>query len=307
MFLCISPYSKAQTTKKVRKERKQLVKKYLSAGNQSIFFDGKPISVEDFYNIPQENIAGIDPYSSNDDDKSGKCESLRIFSTNHRDSVCIANRRGRIKSYRQKEMGCFYGSNEPLIMFGDRKINREEYYELAEDKVAFVNFYFSDFAKSYYGPEAKYGLVYVCPRTTKSSIVYDDGLPLPANGRNYIDDFSTLFGNVFDSSVRVQNTREINRKLNENQELKAIGCKATITVSCIVHTDGSIEPKIIENFCDYNEAADNNKDRLFAIVKDAISSLPNVDPVIEILYNKHLKDNVTGTREASFSVTVKVG
>lgn len=306
LFLYISPYSKAQITNKIKRERKQLIRKQLPADNQLIFMDNVPISIEKFLNIPQDSIANIYPYRDDKNVNSNKYESIHIFTHHYTDSVSIANRKGLIASYRENEMQCFYGNNEPLILFGDRKISRNEYYELAEDTVAFVNFYFSDFVKSYYGPEAKYGLVYVCPRAVKSSIVYDDGLPLPANGRNYVDDFSSLFGNMYDTSVRVRNARYVAQKLREDQELKESGCKARITVSCVVHTDGSIEPKIIEDISNYNDAAIKNMDRIIRIAKEAIATLPNVEPALESLHNKHLNKNVHGTREASLSITTKV-
>ena len=304
LLLGTSAICMGQVSSKTVRERKKLVKTYSSKQNPIITLDSKTISLEDFLRLPDDTIAGIVPYKTGEPPLF-EGAVIDIKTHHYFDSIHVAYRVSGIQRYREHEMETFFGNDEPLILFGARQISRNEFIHLPEDTVAFVNFYFSDFVKDYYGPKAKHGLVYVCPRAARSTIIYNDALPLPANGRNYMDSFSTVFGGTYDDPSNITVSRMIQNKLSQYKALIDKDVKATVYVSCIIHTDGRIEPNIIERFDNATDEAMQQRDMLIHISKEIINSLPSWEPAHEILYNRYTQINVTGIREVSVTLPVK--
>lgn len=304
LLLGTSAICMGQVSSKIVRERKKLVKNYSPKQVPTITLDSRTISLEDFLRLPDDTIAGIVPYKTGEHPLFE--ETVIDIKTHHYfDSIHVVYRVSGIQRYREHEMETFFGNDEPLILFGERQISRNEFIHLPEDTVAFVNFYFSDFVKDYYGPKAKYGLVYVCPRASRSKIKYNDSFPLPANGRNYIDSFSTIFGGTYDDPSNITVSRMIQDKLSQYKALINKDVKATVYVSCIIHTDGRIEPNIIERFDNATDEAMQQRDMLIHISKEIINSLPSWEPAHEILYNRYTQINVTGIREISVTLPVR--
>ena len=302
-FMC----SFSQSSQMTKKERKRLLKECQKKGDTYITLDDKQIDFKTFINLP-DSITNITPFESLDKDSIDTSKQIHInaVTTQYLDSIHIANRKGIIRGYRVNEINTFFYKNNPLILYGNRRITRDEYYELDEADVAFVNFYLSDFVKEYYGTEAKHGIVFVCPRAKKSSIKYTDALPLPANGRNYMDDFGRVWGGwLTDNNGMDISHRYIQTKMQEYNDSIAFGTHAVVVVSCIVHTDGTIEPNIIENIYDANEQALLQKDKLIQFSKEIITSMPKWEPAFEMLYERYLNDAVMSYREKSVSLSVR--
>lgn len=305
LLLGTSAICMGQISPKIVRERKKLIKNHSYKQNPIIKLDSKTITIEEFLRLPDDTIAGIAPYYRTEESPLPEEAVIAVQTHHYLDSIHVAYRVSGIQRYREHEMETFYGNDEPLILFGERQISRNEFIHLPEETVAFVNFYFSDFVKDYYGPKANYGLVYVCPRAARSTITYNDALPLPANGRNYMDSFSTVFGGTYDDPSNITVSRMIQDKLSQYKELIDKEVKATVYVSCIIHTDGTIEPIIIERFDNATEEAIQQRDMLIGISKEIIHSLPRWEPVNEILYNRYTQSYVTGIREASVTLPVK--
>ena len=304
LLLGTSVICMGQVSSKTVRERKKLVKNYSPKQVPTITLDSKTISLEDFLRLPDDTIAGIVPYKTGEHPLFE--ETVIDIKTHHYfDSIHVVYRVSGIQRYREHEMETFFGNDEPLILFGERQINRNEFIHLPEDTVAFVNFYFSDFVKDYYGPKAKHGLVYVCPRAARSTIIYNDALPLPANGRNYMDSFSTIFGGTYDDPSNITVSRMIQDKLSQYKALIDKDVKATVYVSCIIHTDGRIEPNIIERFDNATDEAMQQRDMLINISKEIITSLPLWEPANEVLYNRYIQSFVSGQREISVTLPVR--
>ena len=304
LLLGTSAICMGQVSSKIVRERKKLVKNYSPKQVPTITLDSRTISLEDFLRLPDDTIAGIVPYKTGEHPLFE--ETVIDIKTHHYfDSIHVVYRVSGIQRYREHEMETFFGNDEPLILFGERQISRNEFIHLPEDTVAFVNFYFSDFVKDYYGPKAKHGLVYVCPRAARSTIIYNDALPLPANGRNYMDSFSTVFGGTYDDPSNITVSRMIQNKLSQYKALIDKDVKATVYVSCIIHTDGRIEPNIIERFDNATDEAMKQRDMLINISKEIITSLPLWEPANEVLYNRYTQSFVSGQREVSVTLPVR--
>lgn len=266
------------------------------------------LSVEDFLNLT-DSIAWFayekpgDPALSDYREKATN-GILEVRTGHYNDSVRQTTRRTYLTQYRKNEMECFFGKGSPLILFGNQEISRETYETLPEDTVAFVNFYLNDFVKDFYAPQGKQGIVYVCPRKQRSKIKYMENLPLPANGRNYMDGFPTTTYGTFRDGGYNSHFGYINTKKKEYLDEIDKGMNATVITSCVIHTDGIIEPILTERIDSERELTREQKEKLIRIANEIIRSMPPWEPGQELLYDKSIHKYVGGTREVSRSISI---
>lgn len=299
----------AQPTPRQRRERMKIVKRVSKIRNPFIRLnDNKEISVEEFINL-SDSIWGIFPYQNDSElahqwGEKGKNGMINVTTVQYQDSLAIAYRKEEIKLYRENEMECFFGKDEPLILFGDREISRQEYCELPEDTVAFVNFYMTKFVREHYAPNGANGIVYVCPRNTRSKIKYTRNIDYPANGRNY--QRSLMYPTPsFRDGGWYSYIPYIHEKVKEYRTSIDKAIKATVIISCVIRPNGSIDPILVERIDTQQELTTEQQDTLVEISEQIIRSMPKWDnPGLELLYDKRTKEYIADEREYAVSIPV---
>lgn len=302
LFICSNTL--AQVPQKVIRERKEIVRK-LSKNNPIIRINEKECTdVNEFIFCPDSfsSVIFLKPSKMDRDDHAPKLIVMTKSYALRKDSL---DRQYGIREHRIKEMNFFFGSDEPLILYGDKKITRKEFYNLPENEVAFVNYYVSDFVKSYYASiGAKNGIVYVCPRQIPSTIRYHWQLPMPANGRNYLlkEVGNEPFYDKHDGSV--SQGLYIGKMVPLYYNAIEDETKATVVVSCKVDTEGKISPLFVERISYCNAAGLRQKDKLIDIALEIINSMPAWSPGFDWLFDPTINDYVSCLRESSISLEI---
>lgn len=233
--------------------------------------------------------------------KKGKNGILKVFTKAYVDSVYSPRRDYIVKTFRMKEMNCFFGSSNPLILFGEKEISKQEYYDMPEDTVAFVNFYVTDFVKNFYGAKAKNGIVYMCPRKERSNIDRYS-LPLPMGDRNYLyDDYRYI---VFKEYEPFPNSY-ITNKIKEYQGRYDKADGAEVTVSCIIQADGTISPLFIENIEAKKQLTEEEQALYINIATEIINNMPKWSDTTIFMYDRNQDVYVGEKRESSVSLHFK--
>jgi hypothetical protein len=302
----------AQPTAKQKRERMKIVKRISKKKKPLILLnEKKELSVKEYVNLSdsisilvlhKNGSSGAAYYG-----EKGTDGVISIRTQQYQDSLDSYYRRNAIVAYRQNEMDCFFGNEEPLILFGEHEISRKAFYELPEDSVAFVNFYLTDFVKEYYAPHGKKGIVYVCPRKKSSGIKYTESFPLPANGRNYLYDFGyswTSFEATGDS-ISCGEYIQVALKAYEDEIDKSI--QATVVVSCVIHTDGTIKPFLVERIETKQALAKELQEKLVRISEEVIRSMPAWQPGYGTLHDIRNNRDIIDEREAYRPISVHFG
>ncbi|MDO4202683.1 MAG: hypothetical protein Q4D25_11300 [Bacteroidales bacterium] len=299
----------SQPTPKQRHERLKIVKKVSKTKNPYIRLnDNKELTVEEFLNL-SDSILWIHSYKSGDARTSHLGEKatkgvIELWTRQYADSLEQAYRREMIKLYRENEMECFFGKDEPLILFGNREISRKEYSELPEDTVAFVNFYMTDFVRGHCAPKGKGGIVYVCPRSSRSEIKYTRYISCPANGRNYLRPMLYPTPSFRDGGW-YSYSPYINEKVKEYRVPISVGERAQCVVSCVIRPNGSIDPILVERIDSSKELTAEQQDKLVEASEDIIRSMPKWENSgYELVYDKLRKEYLMDVREYSVSIPI---
>ena len=303
--------SQAQTNRQVRKERMKALRQCKTKKGQLPVIRlnlKEELTVKDFLDYPEKlRISVRDTTIDSISASLGMLPiepGLDVTTQHYLDSVAQDSRRLSIREYRRNELSCFFGREDPLILFGNQEISKKAFEELPEDTVAFVNFYLTDFVREYYAPKGKHGIVYVCPRKTRSKLMYTKGLPLPANGRNYIEHFYTEWGGLPTSGDWFSLSDYIKEKQKEYKDEIDNGTHATVITSCIVHTDGTVEPFFVEQMNIYKELTMEQKKKLARIAADIIRSMPPIKPGAGELYDRNSYRYVEDPREVYRSIPI---
>lgn len=308
-FLVFYTPSIAQPSSKQKRERMKIVKRFSKKTNPHIRLnDKKKLSIEEFLNL-SDSIQGIFHYDGDSGDFN-RCDDkttngmIDVVTVQYHDSLELAYRREEMKLYRENEIECFFGREEPLILFGDRKISRKEFCELSEDTVAFVNFYLTNFVREYYAPIGENGIVYVCPRNTRSMIKYTRDINYPANGRNYLK--SVMYPSPsFRSGGWYSYIPYINEKVKEYSKSIDKGLKATVIISCVIRPNGAIDPILVERIDTKQKLTTDQQNSLVEISEQIIRSMPKWEkPGVDILYDKRNKVYIEDLREYSVSLPI---
>lgn len=303
----------AQTSRQVRKERMKALRKCKTKKSQTPVIRlnfKKLLTVEEFLNYPEK--LQISVHDKKEIDSVLLAQGVLPWDTDmdvktqhYEDSVAQNGRLLAIRDYRHNELTCFFGREEPLILFGNQEISRKAFEELPEDTVAFVNFYLTDFVRDYYAPRGRHGVVYVCPRKIRSQLMYTRDLPLPASGRNYIEHFGVEWGGIPTTEGGwFSMFPYINEKLKEYQDEIDKGIHATVATSCIIHTDGTVEPFFVERIDTNSELTREQMEKLTKIAADVLRSLPPMMSGGGLLYNRRTHEYIWDSREVSRSIPI---
>lgn len=103
--------------------------------------DSKTIAIEEFLRLPDDSIAGIAPYYRTEESHFSEEAVTAVQTHLYLYSIHMVYRVSSIQRYREHEMETFFGNDEPLILFDERQISRNEYIHLPDDTVAFVNYF----------------------------------------------------------------------------------------------------------------------------------------------------------------------
>lgn len=315
MFLylfCFIAHTYPQVTKQQIKERKQLIKSFGKSTSPIIVVDKKKvISTEEFIHLQDSLLHYTLSKNSHSfnllDNDNNERYILDVTTLHYIDSLSMINRQNSMKSYRENELRCFFGDEEPLILFGTNRITKKDYINLREDTVAFVNFYVTDFIKEYYAPEGDKGIVYVCPRRIRSNIKYTDQLSRPANGRNYIEDFPIAIHPYFKNGDLRAHIPYLQEKVKEYKDDNIAGIKASVEISCVINTDGTIVPLFVEQIHAKQSLENKTKELLVTAANKIIQSMPNWEPGKGIIYNMANNKEIEDPREFSITIILKFG
>lgn len=295
-----STVSYSQVSKKQYKERKRLLKTISAKRDSAIVMDfDKILSPEEFLSLSEDTI-----YSMGLLKNSKKDDGILVITEHYEDSVSMSNRKQSLRSYRQNEVLCFFGNQEPKILFGEKNISVKEFLDLPEDTVAFVNFYLSDFVKEHYPSKNKNGIIYVQPRAIRSSIKYTQKLPMPANGRNYHYAFGESYlpklEKGFGTSTKYYTTEKVKEYVGQYDE----GLGVSLCVSCVVYTDKTIKPILVERVESPNKLEKEQLDKMISIAYKIIQDMPQwYESGYGLLYNK--LDHQYYSDEREFAVTLE--
>lgn len=309
--LGFSYHLSAQPISIQRRERMKIVKRISRTRNPYIRLnDNTKISVEEFLNM-SDSIQWLRSYKSGSEraalwGEKGVNGVIDLRTVQYNDSLEMLCRINSIRDYRRNEMNCFFGNKQPLILFGDREISRKDFCELPEDTVAFINFFLTDFVKEYYAPKGSWGIVYVCPRNTRSQIKYIPSMDLPANGRNYIDDFYKKMFPYFTGGDEYSHMSYIHEIMKGYKEKIGKKINATVYISCVVRPNGTIDPILVEDIQTQQELTDVQLETIISISEDIIRTMPRWEmPGRGIVYDK--KNNVYYEDIREYSISIPIG
>ena len=310
-LLGFSICSFSQIPSKQRRERKKMIRECSRSRNPYIRLDRfKTLSIDEFLNYSDSiyritKIKGVDTITNHQDKRIVVDGALLVTTQQYHDAMELESRKGGIQDYRANEMRTFFGSEDPLILFGDREITRQEYCELPEDTVAFVNFYMTDFVKRHYAPEGSKGIVYVCPRNTRSKIKYIPTIDMPANGRNYIDVFYKEIFPCFTGGDGFSHLPYIREKTKEYKEKMDNDIKAIVYISCVVRPNGTIDPILIEDIKTQQELTDDLTASIINASEDIIRTMPRWEmPGGGVVYEKESRTLFDDPREYSITIPI---
>ncbi|MBQ0023983.1 MAG: hypothetical protein KBT29_12190 [Prevotellaceae bacterium] len=304
-LLTLSMSVHAQVSKEQLKKRKKIIKQYSRKGDPLIYFnDRRRITVKEFFDAPGTIVTTSSDVLLDDESKA-KRTVIFVSTREYLDSCYLERRKLIAENYKRHEMDFFFGSEYPLILLDGMEISRDEYISMGEDKVAFANFYLSDFVKENYAPN---GMVYVCSRAKAEPLTYNKVLPLPVNGRNYIDELERMCGGFYIADPSRNGADSfLKKKVLECSDSLGNGVTATLVVSCKVDTEGKVSPIVVERMENANEQAMAMKDKLIALSKKMIDELPAWEPCEEMLYNSVTNDYEYDRRAYTVRIYVKFG
>lgn len=302
----------AQPTPKQRRERIKLVKRVSKTKNPLIRLnENRELDVDEFLSL-SDSILWIRSYRNGDTHSprwgNNSDGLIEIWTVQYHDMWKSESRKNSIQKYRENEFKIFFGRGKPLILFGDQEISRKEFIELPEDTVAFVNFYLTDFVKRHYVPKGSQGIVYVCPRNIRSKINYVPSIDLPANGRNYIEDFYKDIFPCFAGGNKYSHMYYIREKVKEYKEKIGEEIKATVYISCVIRPNGTIDPILVEDIQTQQELTDAQTKSIVNASEEIILTMPRWEmPGGGIVYDKNKRVYLEDMREYSVSIPISFG
>ena len=233
-----------------------------------IKIDGKNVNLQDFLRFPDDNIEelvlGLNPLRT----KGNIVISSRDFirETN------LGFRGFMVKQFRINELETFFGFQTPVFNLDGKAISKNDFLNLNEDTIAFINYYMTDFVKYYYG---KNGLVYILTNKNKRNISYRElpELPIPIEGRAHIlnyDWYPTTSWNINSFTQEWLKNHPINKISNGSNK---------VMVSCVIETDGHINPIVVTDIEHYETYKDEEIKSLVETAMAIIRAMPKWEPV----------------------------
>lgn len=301
LALSIAPCAKSQPSKKTIKERKKIIKQFKKYQSYRIILnDSAEISPSTYINLPDDVVTYC--IKNNSLNNSNKNENKILVNTlRYMDSRYSEVRKANVTQFRSNEYESFFGNEKPLIMYGDKEISLEDYYDLPEDSVAFINFYMTDFVKNFYSSKGRNGIIYVCPNTGDKCVDYSN-LNIPSENRNYYQGTNLRSTCVFRNSSPIIHDYYIREKLKElgvnNNEKKGIDIK----VSCVIHADGKIEPIVVENIKNNGNVKSDEVETYVNKALDIIKAMPKWEESYSEIYNTSKNSYILIMRDASISL-----
>lgn len=308
--------SSAQIKYETAKARKRILKSMKADLNTVIMLDDSiSITEDEFINYYGE-IARVDTIGyrpGNSPEERSYPPRIFVTSMSHFKEIDARTRLYYIREYRTNELRTFFGKAKPLIQFGNDIITEDEFLELKEQDVAFINYYFSDYVKSHYAPN---GMVYVCPRTATTSVEFLTGLPIPAIKRNYMNmpeifyDSKFLYKRHMDSdgkgyTICNSAVKDYNDMyIRTHADSADIDFDADIIVACKVNTQGCICPILVERIDAASDTDMEKAEKCVDFVFEIINSMPEWDPADITLFNIKTKQLFSEYVESSVSVPV---
>ena len=300
-----------QISAKQKRERKKMIRECSQSKNPYIKLDQfRVLSVDEFLNYSDSiyeiiQVKGTTSITNHQNKNIAVDGALLVFTPQYHDRMDLESRKSSIQEYRLNEIRTFFGEDSPLILMGDREISRKEYCELPEDTVAFVNFYMTNFVRRNYAPRGKNGIVYVCPRNTRSPIRYNPGMTLPANGRNYINDFYKDMFPCFTGGNKLSHLSDIHEKAKEYSGQVGKDVKATVIISCVVRPNGTIDPILVEEVQSQQQLTDAQTESLVKAAEEIIRTMPRWEIAGGgVIYDKRNKEFIADQREYSVSIPI---
>lgn len=305
-----------QVTSKEKRYRKKMLKKAPSGKTPLIIVDSdtsRTLTPEEFLTFSDSidfiYFSKVKPEWTRFLGERALNGVIWVKTVNYSDSIFMEQRKCEVYNYRSNELFCFYGTDAPLILFGGKEISREEFLELPEDTVAFINYYTSDFVKRKYAPKGKAGVVYVCPRKKKHNFKYkqDVMLSMPSNGRNYIDLYTQGLG-----FYSVSPPKElVTAKMEEYADKVDCSKDITVFISCVINTEGEIKPLLVERVEKRQEISETEQEAYIEVANKIIESMPLAPIRASWIYYRDPKTSnlsiLEDLREISVSIPIKFG
>lgn len=311
-FVAFVTSSYPQVTSKQKRERKRMIRKCSKSKTPYILLNNsRVLSPEEFLNF-SDSIYSITKFKGERTIMNHQNESIMadgalfVTTQGHKDLMNLRSRQKEIQDFRANEIRTFFGREVPLILMGNREITLKEYIELPEDTVAFVNFYMTPFVKKHYAPKACWGIVYVCPRNTRSLIQYIPELALPANGRNYLEDFYRESFPCFIDGDGYSHLLYLRKKAEEYREKLDFEFKGTIIISCVIRPNGTIDPILVEDIDTQQALTDQQEEALIKIAEKIIWAMPRwKSPGSGNVCYRNTGHMLVDSRECSISLRVQ--
>ncbi len=229
---------------------------------------------------------------------------LCINTQDYRDSFLLDNRIKHLRNFRENELQAFFGYRSPKIMTDKESLTIEEFLNLPEEDVAFINYYPSDLVRRYYGVEAENGIVYICKREKKSSINYSCLTGMPANGRNYIQNPLEIAPSI-NGGDNLAVFSYVQKKTDECA-LISKDLSAEVTFGCTIHLDGTVEPFIVECIkCD-NKTNEEQLDLAIHAIQEIIKTIPHMDLGDYVLDEDYKNQVIIDFREKYLRIPVTI-
>ena len=292
-------------TKKQMKKRKAVLKSYYKDVEPLIILDdSRKISKKEFVNCPDvdyyvPNLRIKETASSGGDSIS----AIKVFTIAYEDSAREVYFHNRVKSFRSNEILSFFGKATPLILCDGKEISVKEYVAIPDESIAFVNFYMNPYVRACYAPKGENGVVYVKLREKAVSFRYNDGMTLPVNGRNYMEElFSNAIPPFLPESYYTGNLEHYVSSKVEEHAAEWNGINAFVVMSCQVDTLGKVEPIMPEWLESDMDLSEEQKGAVIKVAKDIISEMPLFEYGIVRIYNERKRRYEVDRRE--FSITI---
>ncbi len=233
-----------------------------------IKIDGKNVIVQDYLKFHDDNIEemvlGLNPQRTKG--------NIVISSRNFIRETNLGFRSFMVKQFRINELETFFGLQIPVFNMDGKVISKNDFLTFNEDTIAFINYYMTDFVKYYYG---KNGLVYILTNKNKRNISYRElpELPIPIEGRAHIlnyDWYPTTSWNINTFTHEWLKKHPINNKSNGSGK---------VMVSCIIETDGHINPIVVTDIEHYETYKDEEIKSIVETAMAIIRAMPKWEPV----------------------------
>ena len=233
-----------------------------------IMIDGKEIGLHDYLCFPDDDIEELELELNPNHTKGTIVLKTKMLTQR----TNIGFRKHLVKQFRINELETFFGLQIPVFNMDGKTIAQNDFLNLNEDTIAFINYYVTDFVKYYYG---KNGLVYILTHKNRRNISYRElpELPIPIEGRAHIlnyDWFPTTSWDINSFTREWLKNHPINKKSNGSVK---------VMVSCVIETDGHINPIVAIDIEHYETFKDEEIKSIIETAMAIIRAMPKWEPV----------------------------